>query len=678
MTEQDIPSPRRGRRSPQEASVDPAAQAMLAFADEIGASTAFSRADTLGPCNIGAVGMCCSLCGMGPCRLTKDGSTGVCGATIDTIQARNFIRSVAAGAAAHSDHGRDLAFTLKAVADGEAEGYTIRDVPKLRVVASQYGIDVRDRSPEEIAGDLADLYLEQFGRQKGFLEPIGRAPAKRRKRWEELGVTPRGIDREVVEALHRTHMGDDQDPAHILHHAVRTSLADGWGGSMIATDISDILFGTPAPLLGEANLGVLKEDMVNVVVHGHEPTLSEMIVAASRDPEIVEYARAAGATGINLAGICCTANEILMRQGIPAAGNFLQQELAILTGAIEAMVVDVQCIMQALVALAEGFHTKIITTSPKVKIKGATHIEFDEHRATGIAKDILRMAIDNYRERGETHIPDYRNTLTPGFSHEYVNYMLGGSYRGSFRPLNDAIMAGRIRGVAAIVGCTNPRIQHDSMHTAITSALLRQDVLVVETGCAAIANAKIGLLVGDAGLDKVGPGLREVCETVGIPPVLHMGSCVDNTRILTVLTQMVEEGGLGDDIDEIPAVGLAPEWMSEKALSIATYCVASGAYVIMGGSNPVEGRQDKVPESVLVADHMSSGWNEMYGGKLEFVDDVDEMIARTIDHIDAKRAALGLPEYNPARFGMSGDARVEELEALPLRERMSALYGANS
>jgi carbon-monoxide dehydrogenase catalytic subunit len=675
MAEREEAAPRRKKRSPEEASVDPAAQEMLALADKIGASTAFSRADALAPCGIGAAGMCCSLCGMGPCRLTKDGSTGICGATIDTIQSRNFIRAVAAGSAAHSDHGRDMAFTLKAVANGEAEGYEIRDVAKLRTVASAYGIAVEDRAPEEIADELADLFLEQFGQQRGEVAPVRRAPPKRRALWEERGVIPRGIDREVVEALHRTHMGDDQEASHILHHAVRTGLADGWGGSMIATDVSDILFGTPAPLLGEANLGVLKDDMVNVVVHGHEPTLSEMIVAASQDPEIVDYAKAAGAQGINLAGICCTANEILMRQGIPAAGNFLQQELAILTGAIEAMVVDVQCIMQALVSLAEGFHTKIVTTSPKVRIKGATHMEFDEHRAMSIAKDILRFAIDNYQNRGETHIPDHRNTLTPGFSHEYINYMLGGAYRASFRPLNDAIIAGRIRGVAAIVGCTNPRVQHDSMHTAITSALLAQDVLVVETGCSAIANAKAGFLVGDAGLDRVGPGLREVCETVGIPPVLHMGSCVDNTRILTVLTQMVSEGGLGDDIDEIPAVGIAPEWMSEKALSIATYCVASGAYVIMGGSNPVEGMEQRVPDSVLVADHMSSGWEELYGGKLEFLDDADEIITRTLAHIDAKRAALGLSAYDPTRFGQSGDARTEELEALPLSERRSAIYG---
>jgi carbon-monoxide dehydrogenase catalytic subunit len=665
------------KREINEYSTDPAAQQMLIRAEELGIGTAFTRADHMVACNIGSAGMCCKQCGMGPCRLTKTGDVGVCGATLDTIQARNLTRAIAAGAAAHSDHGRDMAFLLKATAEGQAEGYMIRDIAKLRMVASIYEIPIEGRAPEEIANDLADLYIAQFGQQRGEAAPTRRAPKKRQQLWREQGVVPRGVDREVVECLHRTHIGDDQDADHILQHAVRTALADGWGGSLIATDISDILFGTPAPVLGQANLGVIKEDMVNVVVHGHEPSLSEMIVAATQDPEIIEYAKAAGANGINLSGICCTANEILMRQGIPAAGNFLHQELAIMTGAVEAMVVDVQCIMQALVGLAENFHTKIITTSPKVRLKGATHIEFDEHRAMTIAKEILKTAIDNFKNRdnSKTQIPQYKEDLIPGFSHEYINYMLGGSYRASFRPLNDAIMSGRIRGVAAVVGCNNPRSKQDWLHTHVTEELLKQDVLVVETGCGAIASAKLGLLLGEAGLDKVGPGLREICETVGIPPVLHMGSCVDNTRILTVLTQMVEEGGLGDDIDQVPAVGLAPEWMSEKALSIGTYCVASGAYVIFGGSSPVSGMPDRVDESDIVAKLISSGWEEKYGGKLEFIPDPDKMIEATLAHIDKKRAELGLPEYDPTRFGRSGDAKMLQLEALPLAEKRKAVYG---
>lgn len=665
----------KGKRSYEEQTSDPAAQEMLARADELGLSTAFSRADDMVPCNIGGAGMCCKICGMGPCRLTRDGQTGVCGATIDTIQARNFIRSIAAGAAAHSDHGRDLAFTLKAVANGETEGYYIRDVAKLRTIAGLYGVKIEGRSPEEIANDLADQYIAQFSQQKGEIATTHRAPEKRQILWRDLDVLPRGIDREVVEALHRTNIGDDQDLEHIMQHAVRTALGDGWGGSLIATDISDILFGTPAPLLGQANLGVLREDMVNVVLHGHEPTLSQMIVAASQDPEIIEYAQAAGAKGVNLSGICCTANEVLMRQGIPAAGNFLHQELAILTGAVEAMVVDVQCIMQALVNLAQNFHTQIITTSPKVKISGAVHIEFNEHKALTIAKEILKTAIDNYKNRGAIHIPNIREDLIPGFSHEYINYMLGGSYRASFRPLNDAIMAGRIRGVAAIVGCNNPRSKQDYLHTYITEELLKQDVLVVETGCGAIASAKLGLLLGEAGLEKVGPGLREICETVGIPPVLHMGSCVDNSRILTVLTQIVDEGGLGDDIDQVPAVGLAPEWMSEKALAIGTYCVASGAYVIFGGNSPISGMPDRVTGSDNVLRFISEGWEKLYGGKMDFIADPDEMIRRTLEHIDKKRTALGLPEYDPTRFGKSGDKRMLELEKLPWEERQVAIYG---
>jgi carbon-monoxide dehydrogenase catalytic subunit len=659
-------------RTPQERSIDPAAIEMLGFAEEFGLGTAFSRADAMQPCPIGADGLCCKNCFMGPCRVVKDGQTGVCGATVETIVARNFARAVAAGASAHSDHGRDMAFTLKEAATGEAGDYKIRDPYKLFSMAQILGVPVDGRSVNDIASDVADIAVAQFGQQRGEVAYIKRAPAKRQKIWRELGYVPRGIDREVVELLHRTHIGDDQEPDHILDSAVRCALSDGWGGSMLATDISDVLFGTPSPLLSQANLGVLKEDEVNLIVHGHEPTLSEMIVAAVGDPELIEYARSKGAKGINLAGICCTANETLMRQGVPAAGNFLSQELAILTGAVEAMVVDVQCIMQAIVPLSEKFHTEVITTSKKVKISGATHIEFDEHHALNTAKAIVRRAIDNFPNRGNTnipvHIPGYVDDVVPGFSHEYINYALGGVLRGSFRPLNDAVAAGRIRGVVANIGCNNPRVRHDSLHQYLVREFLKNDILVVETGCGAIASAKEGLMLGEAALEHAGPGLREVCEAVGMPPVLHLGSCVDNSRILTVLTQMASEGGLGDDISDIPAVGLAPEWMSEKALSIATYCVASGAYVIMGVTNPVKG-------SAEVIRLMTEGWRAKLGGRLEFIIDPEEILKKTLAHIDERRAALKLPEYDASKWGKSGDARMLHLVQLPFEQRQAALYG---
>jgi carbon-monoxide dehydrogenase catalytic subunit len=331
--------------------------------------------------------------------------------------------------------------------------------------------------------------------------------------------------------------------------------------------------------------------------------------------------------------------------------------------------VDVQCIMQGLVPVAERYHTEIITTSPKMKIEGATHIEFEEDRALEIAKQIVRRAIDRFPERGETHIPKDVHATIPGYSHEYIGYALGGLYRGSFRPLNDAIMAGRIRGVVANIGCTNPRVQFESFHRYLVEQFIKNDVLVVDTGCASVAAQKLDYMTPEAALEIAGPGLREVCETVGIPPVLHMGSCVDNCRILTVLSQMANEGGLGQDIADIPAVGMAPEWMSEKALSIATYCVASGAYVIMGIHNPVAG-------SEVVSEYISKGWEERVGGKLEFITDADEILERTLAHIDAKREALGLPEYDASKWGKSGDGRMQALLELPLEERIAAVYGA--
>jgi carbon-monoxide dehydrogenase catalytic subunit len=628
-------------------SIDPVVLEMLEKAEAEGASTIFSRSEETKACPIGHEGNCCKICFMGPCRLVGKTTVGVCGATKDTVAARNLARMCAAGSAAHSDHGRDMAHTLLAAATGTAPDYKVKDEPKLHAVAGYLDVATEGRSKEEIAEEVATVALNEFGRQdsEGLIY-TKRAPAKRQEIWKKLGITPRGIDREVVETMHRTNMGNDQDAEHILDHAMRAGLADGWGGSMLSTDISDILFGTPAPVAATANFGNLKDDEVNVVIHGHEPTLSEVIVAAASDPEIIEYAKSKGAKGINLSGICCTANEILVRQGVPLLGNFLAQELAVLTGAVEAMVVDIQCVMQGLVAVAEGYHTKIISTSPKAKVHGAIHIDFHEEKAMEIAKGILRTAIDNYANRGKTHIPDVQDRLVAGFSHEYISYMLGGSLRESFRPFNDAVMAGRIRGAAGVVGCNNARITtHDVQHIDLVTELIKNDILVVTTGCDAIACAKRGLLTPEV-MEHCGPGLKEICNTIGIPPVLHMGSCVDNTRILTVITQAATEGGLGEDISDLPVAGFAPEWMSEKAISIGIYFAASGVNTWMGVGSPVAGS----PE---VIDIITNGWKEKVGASLFFEPDHKKALAEAIAVIDAKRAALKLPEYDPTRFAKS-------------------------
>jgi carbon-monoxide dehydrogenase catalytic subunit len=628
-------------------SIDPATIEMLNKMEADGISNAFERAETTKPCPIGHSGVCCKNCFMGPCRLTGKTTVGVCGATIETVAARNFVRMIAGGAAAHSDHGRGMAMTLIAAAEGEAPDYKIKDEKKLNVVAGLLDVPTEGRSVEEIALDVGHTALAEFGRQEGELLYVKRAPQKRQEAWSKLGVTPRGIDREIVETLHRTHIGNDQDAEHILDHGLRNALADGWGGSMLSTDISDILFGTPGPVAAKCNFGVLSEDEVNVVVHGHEPTLSELIVIAVQDPEMIEYAKSKGASGINLSGICCTANEVLMRQGVDIVGNFLQQELAIATGVIDAMIVDIQCIMQGIVEVAKNYHTKIITTSPKAHITGAERIEFHEDKALEIAKQIIRVAIDNFpnRDKSKVQIPDYINHIVAGFSHEYIAYMQGGIYRESFRPFNDAVMAGRVRGAAGVVGCNNPRHTHDDPHVYIVKELIKNDVLVVTTGCNAQACAKHGLLTPEV-MNYAGPGLREICETIGIPPVLHMGSCVDNSRILTVLAQCADEGGLGDDISDLPAAGFAPEWMSEKAVSIGAYFVASGVTTWMGGGHPTEGSEE-------VKRILTEGWREKVGAAYYFEPDREKAVRDALAHIDAKRAALKLEEYNPGRYASS-------------------------
>ncbi|MBN1176060.1 MAG: anaerobic carbon-monoxide dehydrogenase catalytic subunit [Dehalococcoidales bacterium] len=631
----------------QSKSIDKASLELIEKAANDGVNTAFDRADSLKPCPIGSVGSCCKNCGMGPCRIPlpkgkeetpqeKQKRRGICGATAETIAARNFIRMVAGGAAAHSDHGRGVAELFLAVAKGKAPGYEIKDEQKLLQLALDWGIEIGNRKNEEIALEIGEKALAEFGNQEGELITLKKAPLKRQELWRQQGVAPRGIDREIVEIMHRTHIGVDQDYKNLIKQGVRASIGDGWGGSMIATELQDILFGTPAPILGKSNLGVLKEDQVNIIIHGHEPLLSEMIVAAAQEPEMLEMAKSKGAKGINLSGMCCTANEILMRHGVAIAGNFLQQELAIVTGAVEAMVVDVQCIMQSIQTVAECYHTKIITTASKAKIPGATHIEFNEHDALKSAREIVKTAVENFPNRkGNILIPKEQHDQIAGFSHETINYLLGGMFRASYRPLNDNIINGRIRGVAGVVGCNNARVKHNEGHITMVKELIKNDVLVITTGCNAIACAEAGLLVPEAAAKYAGEGLAEVCETVGIPPVLHMGSCVDNSRILIAATAMVKDGGLGDDISELPVAGAAPEWMSEKAISIGQYFVASGVYTVFGVTWPTEGSKE-------VTDYLFKDMEEMYGGKWAFEPDPIKAAHLMIAHIDNKRKALGL------------------------------------
>ncbi len=639
---------------PMAASVDAATREMIVRAQELGIETIFDRAEKMKPCNIGSQGTCCKNCGMGPCRLPlpksgiqgEDDRKGLCGASANTIAARNFIRMIAGGAAAHSDHGRCVAEVFLTAARKESEAYKVKDEQKLLSIAPYFNVattveadgETLDRDIDEIALEVAEKAINEWGKPDGALLYTKRAPEALYEKWEKQGVIPRNIDREIVEIMHRTHIGVDQDYKNLMKQGTRAAIADGWGGSMLATDLQDVLFGTPYPIQSEANLGVLKEDHVNLVIHGHEPVLSEMIVAVTQTPEIQEYVKASGAKGLQLSGICCTANEILQRHGVPLCGTFLQQELAIITGACDAMVVDIQCIMQNIANVANCFHTKLITTHPiaKMEQENVIHIEFDEHYAIEDAKRIVKIAIDNFANRkSEVMIPRHKNTQIAGFGVESIEYHLGGTFRGSYYTLNDNIINGRIRGIAGVVGCNNARTRHNEGHIAVVKELIKNDVIVLTTGCNGIACAMEGLLTPETAGVYCGPGLAEVCETVGIPPVLHLGSCVDNSRILLAATEVVKAGGLGNDISDLPAAGSAPEWMSEKAISIGHYFVASGVYTVFGVTLPVTG-------APVFQKYLFEEFEKMYGGMWDLEPDPVLHARKMIAHIDKKRKALGI------------------------------------
>ncbi len=611
---------------------------MLRKAERDGVETAFHRAANMKPCPIGAESACCKHCFMGPCRLNpKDpyAKVGVCGATIDTIMSRNFGRMVAAGTAAHTDHGMVMLDIFKEVVHGRSKDYTIKDPQKLEDVAREIGIETEGRETKEIALELCEELERTYTQVEGEIPFAKRVPEKTLEVWRKYNMVPRGAMREIMELNHRTAMGVDQDYENIIHQCSRTALADGWGGSMVATEISDILFGTPTPVKAEVNMGVLKEDEVNIIIHGHEPNLFDSIIESVNEPSLIQAAKDAGANGLNLVGMCCSGLEVMSRHGIPHAGNFMSTESILVTGAVDAMGVDVQCIKQGLSKVAECYGTKLFTTNPRCKIEGAEHIEFEEKNPRACTDSIVENAIVRFKNRTmPIEIPNIKNQGVHGFSHEYINYMLGGSFRSSYTPLNENIINGRIRGVAGVVGCTNPRVKQDWVHVELVKELIRNDVLVVQTGCSQVALAKAGLCTPEAA-HLAGPGLREVCETVGMPPVLGLGACVDNSRILIACTEMVRTGGLGESLADLPVAGAAPEWMSEKAIAIGQYFVASGVFTVFGVTFPIV-------EDTKFHKLLFGGLEEMGMGKWGFAVDPHDIARLMIAHIDKKRKALGI------------------------------------
>lgn len=613
-------------------------QLMLGKAEQEQIETVWDRfQDQLPQCGYCEMGLSCRNCAMGPCRVDPFGEgpqKGVCGADADIIVARNFGRMIAAGAASHSDHGRDLVEVLEKVARGKAPGYEIGDPEKLMRVAAEYGVSTEGKDASAVAGELAFAMQEDYGTRKKSLQLISRVPKKRLEIWKKLGIIPRGIDRETSEMMHRTHMGVDNDWLNLLLHGLRNALSDGWGGSLIATEVSDILFGTPKPVNSVVNMGVLKEDQVNVIVHGHNPVVSEMILQATEDEDLIKLAKKKGANGINLTGLCCTGSELLMRHGIPMAGNHLMTELVLVTGAVEMMLVDYQCIMPSLGHVAKCFHTLMISTSDKAKFPEMEHNEFHPENARELARDLVRRAVDNFANRNpdRVYIPVEPVKCMSGFSVEAILGALGGTPD----PLIDALKAGKIRGAAGIVGCNNPKIKQDYGHVTLTKRLIENDILVLDTGCAGIANAKAGLKVPEA-IRFAGPGLKEVCGALGIPPVLHVGSCVDNVRILVLAAALANT--LGTDISDLPLAGAAPEWYSEKAISIGVYVVASGIFTVLGPTPPITG-------SANVVKTATEGLNDAVGACFAVEPDPEKAALLIRRHIEQKRKGLGLPSLD--------------------------------
>ncbi len=619
--------------------VEPVTAELIEHAKKLGIDLVWDRhtpCDFAADGNGGAAGVCCFRCQMGPCTLGEaTGSEhGMCGSTADTIVARGLVRRVGGGAGSHVEHSRAVAKTLKGVATGEIKDYKIKDETKLDAIYKGLGCQGSNK-----ALSVAEKCLDDLGKDEGvpaWLEY--KANTERKASWKKLGVLPTGAGAELSESYHRTTMGVDADMVHLATDALKLGLVDGYCGLHPASALQDVLFGTPKLVASHANLTVIDKKKINIVIHGHEPLLSEKIVEAA-------MAYPSPPRPINIVGVCCTGNEVLMRKGVPLAGSMVQQELAILTGAVEAMVVDVQCVIPNIQRVAKHFHTKVITTNPHAKITGATHIEFKPEAADQIANKIVKTAVTNFskRNRKKVMIPNHPPAkIMAGFSVEQIVGALAKVNQSNpLKPLIDNIVANNIRGIVAIVGCVSPHTPYGYNHIVLTRKLLSENILVVGTGCWAHVAGQHGLLEPNPEYPGVGEGLKAVLDAVAkannidaLPPCWHMGSCVDNARIEDVLNAVA--GYLKVNIADLPVAASAPEFITEKAVSIGVWAVNLGVYTHINDQPFIAGSKNMV--NLLTKDLES-----LIGGRFYVEANPEKAATKIISHINNKREKLGLP-----------------------------------
>jgi carbon-monoxide dehydrogenase catalytic subunit len=629
------------------ATVPAVERSLLEITGAKGLQTGRDRLAAMTPqCGFGDLGTCCRTCYLGPCRIDPFGDgpqKGVCGLSPDTMVARNLLREAVGGAASHVGHARHLLLLLRdALEDGAP--YPIRGPERAFALGKLFGVPTEGRSAKEVCRALVDVALQDFGRQDG--KPNNwlsrRAPAKEREAWHAAGLDYSNPHNEIETAMHASSMGNDADPVSLLLRVLKIGLVDGWSGLALCTDVQDILFGTPQVTPIEASAGVLEERSVNLAVHGHNPVLSEKVLEWAG--KLQQEAAAAGAERVNVVGVCCTGNELTMRHGVPLAAHNTQAELIIATGAVDGMVVDIQCIWPVLPQMAACFDTAFITTDEMVHIPGARHIAFEPAKADESARQMVRAAIEAFvkRKGKRVDIPKAKTRAVAGLSVEAIVGILSKvDAKDPLKPVIDAVAGGSILGFAGIVGCSNLKLRDGAMTEVLVKELLANDVLVVTTGCTAHICAQDGLLTSEATGRHCGPGLKAVLGALGqaaglggpLPPVWHMGSCVDNSRIVDLLAAVA--GRLGVKISQLPAVGSAPELVQEKAISIGSFFLALGAMVHVAPAPHVLG-------SPLVTKILTQDLPGITGGKVFVEYDPKKAAAGMIAHIREKRAGLGL------------------------------------